>query len=227
MRLFIVAIMIVVISSTLCYSQDDIPKLFGAEWGDGVTSLKNVMTSSVKNFNSFKYYPINAGATENSDLKNLPALKYTFKGEPFFGVPADIILTFFNSNSSLQGLELSKIEVYMSSRDTKNIQIDSRSVFKDFIRLFCEKYRIHLNADLERNIFTNYNYIVTVNGVTVNFMANSGDLRLDKMNSIFISYENNALRNSILKRELELVKIREQGGNPSVDKSNIDIKSQL
>ena len=125
-------------------------------------------------------------------------------------IPAEIIFTFYNQERQKSKLKLSKVELYLSKRDKNNVSIDIKSIFRTFIGIFCENYGVYLESSLERNIFTNYSYQVTVNGIYVNFMANIGENKLEENESIFISYENNELQNLILKREVDLLKLKEK-----------------
>ena len=63
---------------------------------------------------------------------------------------------------------------------------------------------MNLKYSQERNIFRNYDYQVTVNGIYVNFIANIGENILDKKQSIFISYESNKYKNLILKKARQM-----------------------
>ncbi len=205
----------------------EVPKLLGVEWGHNLNSCKNKLRQVVTGLTEFRFYPIRDGSTESNELRNGSNLKYIADGVPFFNIPAEIILTFYNSNGTIAGLQLSKIELYLMGKDTNNAAIDSRSVFRDLVRLFCEKYGIRLTPDLERNIFTNYNYTVTVEGISVNFLVNTAINRSDNRRSLFISYQNEPIQNQILRKEIEIQR-RDNNTQPEETSPNdVNIRSIL
>ena len=70
--------------------------------------------------------------------------------------------------------------------------------------VFCENYNIKLKFDEERILFSNYSYQTTVNGVFVNFFANTETISFNKRDAIYLSYENNEYQRLIVAKDNEL-----------------------
>jgi hypothetical protein len=184
------------------------PMMFQLNWGSSFNTVQSRIRQSDVGLGTLYHYQIYPGRGELDDLKSSSYVKYSSEGAPFFSIPAEAIFTFYNPENDKNRLQLSKVEVYMKNRDRDGVFVDIKALFKNFIRLFCDNYGVCLNYDMERMIFKNYDYEVTVNGVYVNFMGNVGDKMLSRDESAFISYESNKLQNAILKREIEIEKER-------------------
>lgn len=204
MKRLIVSLLLILLMSPL-FSLEMEPALFGLKWGSSLTSVKAALVNNNLNLDRLKYYSIRPGRDQVVDLKSQAFLKYSTKGTPLYDeIATDVIFTFYNSDGTLEGLKLSKIELYLKNRDKKGLFVNVRSIYKNQLSKFCEDYKVSLKTGEERFAVSRYDYEVTVNGIYVNFVANTGDNRLDKEEALFISYENSSLQNLMLKRELEL-----------------------
>lgn len=212
-KYFVLIVLITLYSSLSLFSQEDnsTPMLFRLEWGTSYNSVKNRIINSNIGLADLKYYQIFPGRNELTDLKTSAYVKYISNGTPLFkDIPSDVIFTFYNSSGTIEGLQLSKIEVYMKKKDKAGLWINTRTIYRNLITLFCENYKILLTRDDESVIFTKYNYEVTINGIYVNIFSNMGDNRLNNDEAIFLSYENTKLQRMILQKEIQLDREREK-----------------
>lgn len=200
-----ITVFLLLLLLTPLFSHDKEPILFELEWGSSLKSVVAKVADQSLRLSKLKYYSIRPGRDQVVDLKTQAFLKYSTKGTPFYEeIESDIIFTFYNSNGTIDGLELSKIEIYIKNRDKKGLFVNIRSIYKNQLSKFCEDYDVTLKKREESFAMKKYDYEVTVNGVYVNFVANTGDNRLSSDEALFVSYENNSLQNKMLKRELEL-----------------------
>lgn len=190
---------------TPLFAHEKEPILFELGWGSSLKSVSAKVKDKSLRLSKLNYYSIRPGRDQVVDLKTQAFLKYSTSGTPFYEeIESDIIFTFYNSNGTIDGLELSKIEIYIKNRDKKGLFVNIRSIYKNQLSKFCEDYKVTLKKPEESFIMRKYDYEVTVNGIYVNFVANTGDNRLSSDEALFISYEKNSLQNKMLKRELEL-----------------------
>lgn len=202
-RTAITALLLILL--TPLFSHEKEPILFELGWGSSLKSVAVKVMDKGLRLSKLKYYSIRPGRDQVVDLKTQSFLKYSTSGTPFYEeIESNIIFTFYNSNGTIDGLELSKIEVYIKNRDKKGLFVNIRSIYKNQLSKFCEDYKVTLKKPEESYIMRKYDYEVTVNGIYVNFVANTGDNRLSSDEALFISYEKNSLQNKMLKRELEL-----------------------
>lgn len=207
---------------------DNVPKIFQLEWGSSFSTVQNNLIKNNTGLSRLEYYAIIPGISELDSLKTSASVKYISKGSPFFDIESEVIFTFYNSNNTQNGLKLSKIEVYMKNKDIYNKWVYTTSVFRNLITLFCENYKVRLSRDEEKWVFQNYNYEVTINGVYAEFLANVGNDRLARDESIYFSYENNDIQNAMLRKEIEIEKMKDSNSREESQDSEIDtIKRNL
>ena len=101
---------------------------------------------------------------------------------------------------------LEEVEVYLKKRYADRSWVNTKSVFKSLISFFCENYEVTLKQNDENMIFTRYDYEIIINGIYVTFAADIGNNRLSADDSIYFTYENNNIKNMILKKDLEVEK---------------------
>jgi len=197
-------ILILIIASFNIEAKGKTPLMFGLNWGSTFFDVLDKISMKDVGLSPMKHYPISKGRGETDDLKLSGYVKYQSEGTPFFDIPSTVIFTFFNPSGSKNRLFLSKIEVYLDRRDVSKIPIDIRATFRNLIMVFCENYNIKLKFDEERILFSNYSYQTTVNGVFVNFFANTETISFNKRDAIYLSYENNEYQRLIVAKDNEL-----------------------
>jgi hypothetical protein len=191
---------------SLLFSQNFIPKLFQLEWGLNFEQVQNQISKSDIGLGKLNYYSILQGRDLNTDLMTSASVKFNAKGSPFFGIPAEVIFTFYNPSRNINYLQLSKIEIYLSRKDNNDIWVDAKQVYKDLLKIFIKNYDIELNYTLNKNIYSNYDFQITINGIYVNFIANvNTNNAIIKDKSLYINYENNQFQSMILKKEIDLL----------------------
>lgn len=207
MKIIKLLIIFLFVISVNIYAQDRIPQLLRLNWGASFQDVENKIIQKDVGLTKLRHYEIFEGKGEAADLLTSPEIKYFSNGSPFFNIPADVIFTFYNPTNNKGKLKLTKIEVYMNKKDDDNVWVDSKTVYKNLIRIFFDNYDLNLKYNQERQIFSDYNYQVTVNGIFVTFTANVGENILERDKSVLILYESNKLVNMILKREKELSEV--------------------
>lgn len=197
------------------YSQSrEVPRVLKLDWGIGIREVQRIVTSRDTGLSTLKFYQTAAGRDELTELRTGSQVRYIANGSPFLNIPSDVIFTFYNSNNTLDGLQLAKVEVYLKKRYADRTSVNVRSVFKSLISFFCENYEIVLRKQEEDLILTRYDYEVIINGVYVTFAADIGNNRLSSDDGIYFTYENNNLKNMILKKDLEIEKEKMRITNP-------------
>lgn len=225
-RIFLISILTIVFLYNLS-AQNKIPRLFKLDWGITYSQVSDKILNKDVALSPLKHYPIYKGKSELDDIKLSSFVKYQSEGSPFFDIPSTVIFTFYNPDNLKNRLQLSKVEVYLSKKDNYRLTIDTKSVYKNLISIFCENYGVDLKLDDERNIFTTYSYQITLNGIHAIFTANIGDNILDNNEAIFFSYESNHYQNLILKKEIDLLKEKDNIKDKTNNKDDINIKSNL
>jgi|GEM_PF-5491209 len=214
----VIFIFLLLINNALLFSQENQPKLFNLNWGATYNEVEKKIQSTDTGLRKLKYYKAFQSRDEYTDLKSSASVKYISEGIPFFDIPAKVIFTFYNPKNNKDDLVLTKIEVFMNKKDNLNLWVDAKAVYKDLIRLFFDIYYVNIDKNKIKEIFLEYNYQVIINGIFVHFIANTGNSILNEDTSVYITYENNSLRNLILKKQNEIIKNESENNN---DEDNV------
>ncbi len=215
-------------SMSLFASDMVIPKLFMLEWGITPAEVEKKISNKSIGLSDFSHYQGIARRDEISDLKLSSNIMYKASGSAILNIPSEVIFTFYNSNNTQGGLKLSKDEVFLKKKYQDKTWVSVKSVFRSLIAFFCENYNIKLTQKDEESVYSRFDYEVVVNGVYANFIADIGNGRLSKDDSVFITYENNALKNQILKKELDTEKAKiKSDSDKQTESSDSDTRSKL
>ncbi len=189
----------------ITFANELIPELFQLKWGSGFEKVQNEINKKNIGLGKLKYYSIIEGRDESFELRNSFSIKYNSNGSPFFNIPSNVHFTFYNPTGKKEDLKLAKIEVFLNKKDKEDLWVDYKATFKKFLKLFFEIYELKLDYTLERQIYTNFEYKVTLNDIYVHFIANSGNNALYNDTSVYLSYESNKYQNLILKAQKEIL----------------------
>ncbi|HBD96139.1 MAG: hypothetical protein A2015_07400 [Spirochaetes bacterium GWF1_31_7] len=206
MKKIIVTSLYILLTFTFFSQGKEIPKVLKLEWGSGLKDIQRTISTKEAGLSTLKFYQTVAGKDELTELRTSSQVRYVSTGSPFLNIPSDVIFTFYNSNNTIDGLKLAKVEVYLKKRYADRSWVNTKSVFKSLISFFCENYEVTLKQNDENMIFTRYDYEIIINGIYVTFAADIGNNRLSADDSIYFTYENNNIKNMILKKDLEVEK---------------------
>ncbi|MCG8572687.1 MAG: hypothetical protein MJB14_21355 [Spirochaetes bacterium] len=179
--------------------------IFEIQWGLNAEQLQQYLTEKNVEIKEFAYYSIRSGKDQAVDLQTSSFIKYSAESYLLYDhINSLLIFTFYNSNGTLEGLQLSKVEIYLKRKDHNGLPVNIRSIFKNQISVFCEKNDIILKTSEENEIFRQYDYEINLDNIYVSFMANIGDNRLNRNESLYISLENNELQSMLLQKEVSI-----------------------
>ncbi|MBN1798896.1 MAG: hypothetical protein JW822_09980 [Spirochaetales bacterium] len=186
-------------------SQTVIPRLLELDWGISPSQADETFHRKNKAFNTIAH--VSGLETDNlqtitkqeqTSLSTQAVVVYYTEGKAYFDIPVTLFLYFFNSQSKKDMLELYKAEVHVRPEQTQQDQETLKTVFRELMILFMNKYNIVLSAAEEKELYNTYIYNAQINDVAVEFEADFTN------NKVIIIYEKGTYKELIAKRQEEL-----------------------
>ena len=161
------------------------PTLFQLNWGVSPNTIDEMLESKDFQFQRIIDAPSSSGMEEKAireneriDLENAAALTYYTEGVAYFDIPSKVRLSFYNPDNTKERLSLYEAEIHLMSKDTTGKPVDLKTLFRNLLLAFVEKYSIPLDPVDESRIFQNFSYSTVLFDMTISF---SLDLKADNL----------------------------------------------